>query len=101
MEDTVKITAEELKGYIERIEKLEQEKRDVQDHIRDVYAKATDEGWDIKVMKQIIRLRKMDDDDREEQEILLDTYKQHLNAIGLYGITEHHRRNFAPISRAL
>lgn len=75
MEDTVKITAEELKGYIERIEKLEQEKRDVQDHIRDVYAKAADEGWDIKVMKQIIRLRKMDDDDREEQEILLDTYK--------------------------
>ncbi|BEP31833.1 MAG: DUF2312 domain-containing protein [Wolbachia endosymbiont of Drosophila biauraria] len=78
MEDTVKITAEELKGYVERIEKLEQEKRDVQDHIRDVYAKAADEGWDIKVMKQIIRLRKMDDDDREEQEILLDTYKRAL-----------------------
>ncbi|MFP3016770.1 MAG: DUF2312 domain-containing protein [Wolbachia sp.] len=78
MEDTVKITAEELKGYVERIEKLEQEKRDVQDHIRDVYAKAADEGWDTKVMKQIIRLRKMDDDDREEQEILLDTYKRAL-----------------------
>jgi len=78
MEDTVKITAEELKGYIERIEKLEQEKRDVKDHIRDVYVKAADEGWDIKVMKQIIRLRKMDDDDREEQEILLDTYKRAL-----------------------
>ncbi|WP_353282340.1 DUF2312 domain-containing protein [Wolbachia endosymbiont (group A) of Myopa testacea] len=78
MENTVKITAEELKGYIERIEKLEQEKRDVQDHIRDVYVKAADEGWDIKVMKQIIRLRKMDDDDREEQEILLDTYKRAL-----------------------
>lgn len=78
MEDTVKITAEDLKSYIERIEKLEQEKRNVQDHIRDVYAKAADEGWDIKVMKQIIRLRKMDDDDREEQEILLDTYKRAL-----------------------
>ncbi|MFT4313599.1 MAG: DUF2312 domain-containing protein [Wolbachia pipientis] len=78
MEDTVKITAEDLKSYIERIEKLEQEKRDVQDHIRDVYVKAADEGWDIKVMKQIIRLRKMDDDDREEQEILLDTYKRAL-----------------------
>ncbi|WP_143689880.1 DUF2312 domain-containing protein [Wolbachia endosymbiont of Nilaparvata lugens] len=78
MEDTVKITAKDLKSYIERIEKLEQEKRDVQDHIRDVYVKAADEGWDIKVMKQIIRLRKMDDDDREEQEILLDTYKRAL-----------------------
>lgn len=78
MEDTVKITADELKGYIERIEKLEQEKKDVQDHIRNVYAKAADNGWDTKVMKQIIRLRKMDDDDREEQEILLDTYKRAL-----------------------
>ncbi|MGL9689231.1 MAG: DUF2312 domain-containing protein [Wolbachia sp.] len=78
MEDTVKITADELKGYIERIEKLEQEKKDVQDHIRDVHAKAADKGWDTKVMKQIVRLRKMDDDDREEQEILLDTYKSAL-----------------------
>ncbi|QOD38501.1 DUF2312 domain-containing protein [Candidatus Wolbachia massiliensis] len=78
MEDTVRVAAEELKGYIERIEKLEQEKKDVQDHIRDVYAKAADEGWDTKVMKQVIRLRKMDDDDREEQEILLDTYKRAL-----------------------
>lgn len=78
MEDTVKVTAEELKNYIERIEKLEQEKKDVQDHIRDVYAKAADEGWDVKVMKQVIKLRKMDDDDREEQEILLDTYKRAL-----------------------
>ncbi|MDR2978560.1 MAG: DUF2312 domain-containing protein [Rickettsiales bacterium] len=78
MEDTVKITADELKGYIERIEKLEQERKDVQGHIRDVYAKAADEGWDTKVMKQIVRLRKMDNDDREEQEILLDTYKRAL-----------------------
>lgn len=78
MEDTVKVTAEELKGYIERIENLEQEKKDVQDHIRDVYSKAADEGFDTKVMKQIIRLRKMDDEDREEQEVLLDVYKRAL-----------------------
>ncbi|APR98239.1 DUF2312 domain-containing protein [Wolbachia endosymbiont of Folsomia candida] len=78
MEDTVKVTSEELRGYIERIEKLEEEKKEVQDHIRDVYLKAADEGWDTKVMKQIIKLRKMDDDDREEQEILLDTYKRAL-----------------------
>ncbi|WP_168464377.1 DUF2312 domain-containing protein [Wolbachia endosymbiont of Ctenocephalides felis wCfeT] len=85
MEETVKITADELRGYIERIEKLEQEKKDVQDHIRDVYAKAADEGWDTKVMKQVVRLRKMDDDDREEQEILLDTYKR---ALGMSGEEE-------------
>ncbi len=58
MEDTVKITADELKGYIERIEKLEQEKRDVQDHIREVYAKAADSGFDVKVMKQVIQTEK-------------------------------------------
>ncbi|QKX02534.1 DUF2312 domain-containing protein [Wolbachia endosymbiont of Dirofilaria (Dirofilaria) immitis] len=78
MESTVKITADKLKGYIERIEKLEQEKKGIQDHIRNVYVKAADEGWDIKVMKQIIRLRKMDSNDREEQEMLLDTYKRAL-----------------------
>lgn len=78
MEDTVKVTAEELKSYIERIENLEQEKKDLQDHIREVYAKAADEGFDTKVMKQIIRLRKMDNDDREEQEALLDVYKRAL-----------------------
>ena len=78
MEDAIKVTAEELKSYVERIERLEQEKKDIQDHIREVYAKAADEGWDTKVMKQVVRLRKMDDDDREEQEILLDTYKRAL-----------------------
>ncbi|OWZ25121.1 DUF2312 domain-containing protein [Wolbachia endosymbiont of Wuchereria bancrofti] len=78
MEDAVKVIAEELKGYVERIEKLEQEKKNVQDQIRDVYAKAADKGWNTKVMKQIIRLRKMEDDDRAEQEILLDTYKRAL-----------------------
>ncbi|WP_253300108.1 DUF2312 domain-containing protein [Wolbachia endosymbiont of Chironomus riparius] len=81
MEDTVKVTAEELKNYIERIETLEQEKKDVQDHIRDVYAKAADEGFDIKVMKQIVKLRKMEDDDREEQEALLNTYKRALGMV--------------------
>lgn len=81
MEDTTKITADELKTYIERIEKLEQEKKDVQDHIREVYAKAADKGFDVKVMKQVVKLRKIDDDDREEQEMLLDTYKRALGMI--------------------
>lgn len=70
MDDTLKINGRRVEGlHIERIKKLEQEKKDVQDHIRDEYAKAANEGWDIKVMKQIIRLslRKMDDDDGEER----------------------------------
>ncbi|MBV0899943.1 MAG: DUF2312 domain-containing protein [Wolbachia endosymbiont of Fragariocoptes setiger] len=73
-----KVTSEELKNYIERIENLEKEKKDIQDHIRDIYAKAADEGFDAKVMKQVVRLRKMDGDDREEQEALLDVYKRAL-----------------------
>ncbi|WP_254229362.1 DUF2312 domain-containing protein [Wolbachia pipientis] len=81
MEDTIKITADELKTYIERVEKLEQEKKDIQDHIREVYAKAADKGFDVKVMKQVVKLRKIDEDDREEQEMLLDTYKRALGMI--------------------
>ncbi|WP_408647431.1 DUF2312 domain-containing protein [Wolbachia endosymbiont of Pentidionis agamae] len=72
------ITAEELRSYIERIEKLEQERKDVQDHIRDIYTKAANEGFNTKIMKQIIKLRKMDSDDRENQETLLDVYKRAL-----------------------
>ncbi len=75
------ITAQELKNYVERIEKLEQEKKDIQDHIRDVYARVAAEGFDVKIIRQIIRLRKMDDEDREEQETLLDIYKR---ALGMY-----------------
>ncbi|WP_246214311.1 GapR family DNA-binding domain-containing protein [Wolbachia endosymbiont of Cruorifilaria tuberocauda] len=52
MEVESRITADELKSYIEGIEKLEQKKKDIQDHIRDIYTKATDEGWNIEVMKQ-------------------------------------------------
>ncbi|OEY87006.1 hypothetical protein BIY23_00735 [Wolbachia pipientis] len=75
MEDT---TAQELKSYIERIEKLEQEKKDIQEHIRDIYARAASGGFDAKIIRQIVKLRKMDDEDREEQETLLDIYKRAL-----------------------
>ena len=60
---------------IERIERLEEEKKGIADDIRDVYAEAKAVGYDPKIMRQVVRLRKMDANDRSEQEMILDTYK--------------------------
>lgn len=69
-----------LRLLIERVERLEEEKRGIADDIKDVYAEAKATGYDAKIMKQIVRLRKMKPDDRREQEMLLDTY---MAAMGL------------------
>ncbi|MEL7706464.1 DUF2312 domain-containing protein [Citromicrobium bathyomarinum] len=68
-------TDDRLRLLIERIERLEEEKKGIADDIRDVYAEAKAVGYDPKIMRQIVRLRKMKPDDRSEQEIILDTYK--------------------------
>ena len=64
-----------LRLLIERIERLEEEKKGIADDIRDVYAEAKAVGYDAKIMRQIVRLRKMKPDDRSEQDMLLETYK--------------------------
>jgi len=69
-----------LRLLIERVERLEEEKKGIQDDIKDVYAEAKAVGYDAKIMKAIVRLRKMKPDDRREMDLLLDTYK---NALGL------------------
>ena len=69
-----------LRLLIERVERLEEEKKGIQDDIKDVYAEAKATGYDAKIMKQIVRLRKMKPDDRAEMEMVLDTYKA---ALGL------------------
>jgi uncharacterized protein (UPF0335 family) len=69
-----------LRLLIERIERLEEEKKGIADDIRDVYAEAKSVGYDAKIMRQIVRLRKMKPDDRAEMDALLDTYKA---ALGL------------------
>ena len=76
------IAGERLRSLIERIERLEEEKGALTADIREVYAEAKATGFDVKIMRQVIRLRKMDRHDREEQEHLLDLYKR---AIGLEG----------------
>lgn len=74
------IAADQLTQLIERIERLEEEKAKTSEHIREVFAEAKYSGFDVKIMKQIIRLRKMNPQQREEQEYLLDVYK---NAVGI------------------
>lgn len=74
------ITAEQLRSYIERIERLEAEKADLAANVREVYAEAKANGFETTVMRQVIKLRKMDSDDRAELESLLDLY---LHALGM------------------
>jgi len=69
------VAADQLRLFIERIERLEEEKKGIADDIRDVYSEAKGNGYDGKIMRQIVRLRKMEAHDRAEMEALLDTYK--------------------------
>ena len=78
MADTGGVAGERLKSFIERIERLEEEKAALTEDIREVYSEAKGSGFDVKIMRQIIRLRKMDTSDRQEQEAILDTYKSAL-----------------------
>ena len=64
-----------LRLLIERVERLEEEKKGIADDIRDVYAEAKAVGYDARIMRQIVRLRKMKPDDRREMETILDLYK--------------------------
>jgi uncharacterized protein (UPF0335 family) len=75
MADGAGVAAERLKGFIERLERLEDERRDVAEQIKDVFAEAKGEGFDIKTMRQVLKLRKMKPHDRSEQEELLEVYK--------------------------
>ena len=74
------IAGEHLRSLIERVEHLEEERKATADDIREVYAEAKAAGFDIKVMRQVVRLRKLDTADRQEQEALLDLYR---HAIGM------------------
>ena len=73
------IATDRLRSLIERIERLEEEKKALGGDIRDIYAEAKSAGFDVKIMRTIIKLRKMNASDREEQEYLLDTYRNALD----------------------
>ncbi|GGF58024.1 MULTISPECIES: DUF2312 domain-containing protein [Terasakiella] len=72
------IAGDHLRSFIERIERLEEEKAALAADIKDVYAEAKGTGFDVKIMRQLVRLRKMEDHDRTEQEEILDLYKRAL-----------------------
>ena len=80
MADGGGIAGERLRSFIQRIERLEEEKKTISDDIREVYSEAKSNGFDPKIMRQVIRLRRMESADRQEQEALLETY---LSALGM------------------
>ena len=75
-----KFGRDQLKAFVERIERLEEEKKTISDDIRDVYAESKAMGYDTKALRAVIRLRKQDANERAEHEAILDTY---LNALGM------------------
>ena len=71
---------DQLKSLVERVERLEEEKTALAGDIREVYAEAKGQGFDVKIMRQVIRIRKMDSNERDEQDALLDLY---MSALGM------------------
>lgn len=71
---------DQLKAFVERIERLEEEKHTISDDIRDVYAESKGNGFDVKALRAVIRLRKLDATERAEGELILETY---MNALGM------------------
>jgi uncharacterized protein (UPF0335 family) len=79
-EPTTRFAKDHLKAFVERIERLEEEKKTIADDIKDVYAEAKGTGFDVKALRAVVRLRKQDIDERKEAEAILDTY---LLALGM------------------
>lgn len=73
------IAVNRLRSLIEKIERLEEEKKGIQSDIRDIFAEAKSAGFDAKAMRAVLKLRKMDASDRDEQELILDTYRRALD----------------------
>nr|WP_321980167.1 DUF2312 domain-containing protein [uncultured Cohaesibacter sp.] len=74
------VAADQLRAFVERIERLEEEKKALNDDIKDVYAEAKGNGYDVKTLRQVVRMRKQDSNERQEMEALLDLY---LHALGM------------------
>ncbi len=74
------VAADQLRLFIERVERLEEEKKGIADDIRDVYGEAKATGYDPRIMRMVVRLRKMETHTRQEQDAILETYR---SALGL------------------
>jgi uncharacterized protein (UPF0335 family) len=71
----------QLKSIVERIERLDEERKSISDDIRDVYAEAKGNGYDVKALRAVVRMRKQDANERAEQETILETYMQALGML--------------------
>ena len=72
------VAQDQIRAFIERIERMEEEKKAIADDIKEIYAEAKGNGFDTKIMRQVIKLRKMEEPDRREQDELLDLYRRAL-----------------------
>lgn len=79
-EPATRFAKDQLKAFVERIEKLEEEKKAISDDIRDVYSETKANGFDVKALRTIIKMRKQEPTEREEQEAILETY---MHALGM------------------
>ena len=86
MPDVGGVAVERLKSFIERIERLEEERRGLSGDIKEVYAEAKGTGFEPKIMRQIIKLRRMDKEEVDEEESLLDLYKRALGMTSEAGL---------------
>lgn len=77
--NTVNISAEQLNAFIERVERLEDEMANIRNDIKEIYAEARSVGYDPKIMKVVLRLKKLDEADRSELDELTETYRAALN----------------------
>jgi len=77
---THRFAKDQLKAFVERVERLEEEKKAIADDIRDVYAEAKGNGYDVKTLRIVVRMRKQDVNERKEQDAILETY---LHALGM------------------
>ena len=88
MADVGGVAADHLRSYIERIERLEEEKKALAEDIREVFAEAKGTGFDVKAMRAILKLRKMDKADYQEQEYMVDLYKHALGMLDISPVQE-------------
>ena len=82
MSDTVGIAGDRIRSFIERVEHIEEELKALNEGKKEVFAEAKGEGFDVKVLKEILKLRKQDKDERDEQESLLDLYMRAMDGAG-------------------
>lgn len=79
VEGATTVAADRLRSFIERVERLEEEKAAIMNDVKEIYAEAKGEGYDVKTLRQVVRIRKMDRAERQEQEAILELY---LSALG-------------------